>query len=108
MTATGHNELTAAIAENLKRRHSTHTEVVKEALPADVAQRLEALETALLGAAQALSTLQTVFAMHLMEYAVHHHNPDLPKQEPSGQKTIDVLQGLDLSAFQTLANRRAA
>lgn len=108
MTAIGHNELTAAIAENLKHRHTHTTEVVKEALPADVAQRLEALETALLGAAQALSTLQSVFAMHLMEYAVHHHNPDMPKHEPSGQRAIDVLGGLDLSAFAALANRRAA
>lgn len=94
MTATGHNELTAAIAENLKRRHSTHVETVREALPADVAQRLEALE----GMAQAVSDLSAKLANLLHTFNSHVHEPP-PEMAELARR---------VQALETLANRRAA
>lgn len=94
MTATGHNELTAAIAENLKRRHSTHTEVVKEALPADVAQRLEALE----GMAQEVSDLSAKLVNLLHTFNSHVHEPP-PEMAELARR---------VQALEALANRRAA
>jgi len=94
MTATGHNDIAAQIAENLKRRHSTHTEVVKEALPADVAQRLEALE----GMAQAVSDLSAKLADLLHTFNSHVHEP--PPEMAELAKRVQALE--------TLANRRAA
>lgn len=94
MTATGHNELTAAIAENLKRRHSTHVETVREALPADVAARLEALE----GMAQAVSELSAKLANLLHTFDAHVHDPP-----PEVAELASRVQALEI-----LANRRAA
>lgn len=94
MTATGHNELTAAIAENLQRRHSTHTEVVKEALPADVAARLEALE----GMAQAVLDLSAKLGNLLHTFNSHVHEPP-PEMAELARR---------VQALETLANRRAA
>lgn len=94
MTATGHNELTAAIAENLKRRHSTHVETVREALPADVAARLEALE----GMAQEVSDLSAKLATLLHTFNSHVHEP--PPEMAELAKRVQALE--------TLANRRAA
>ena len=93
MTSTGHNELTAAIAENLQRRHSTHTEVVKEALPADVAARLEALE----GMAQAVADLSERLANLLHTFDAHVHEPP-----PEMAELAQRVQALEMLA------RRAA
>lgn len=68
MTSTGHNELTAAIAENLKRRHSTHTEIVKEAMPAEVVARIEALE-------EGVALLQSRVLQFVSDFAQHVHAP---------------------------------
>lgn len=98
MTATGHNELTAAIAENLRRRHSTHTEVVKEAMPADVAARLEALELGIQQLSEAAAQLSADLLRLMTEFASHVHDP------PAEMKSIAER----VQALETLANRRAA
>lgn len=92
MTATGHNELTAAIAENLKRRHSTHVETVREALPADVAQRLEALEQGISELSTAAAQLSADVLNLLQTFAVHIHDP--PKEVAELAQRVQALEML--------------
>lgn len=76
MTAIGpHNELTAAIAENLKRRHTHTTEVVKEAMPADVAARLEALEQGIIEITAEAARQNALLAELLQTFSQHVHAP---------------------------------
>lgn len=91
MTPTGHNDLTAAIAENLARRHSTHTEVVKEAIPASVAARIDALE-------QGIAMLQSRVLQFVSDFAQHVHAPPAEMAELAQR----------VQALEALANRRAA
>jgi hypothetical protein len=94
MTAIGHEALTQAVLENLQRRHSTHVETVREALPADVAQRLEALE----GMAHEVSELSAKLLNLLHTFNSHVHEPP-PEMAELARR---------VQALETLANRRAA
>lgn len=98
MTAIGHNELTAAIAENLQRRHSTHVETVREALPADVAQRLEALEQGIEALSQSAAQISADVLNLLHTFSSHVHPPPA--------EMVELAQRVQ--ALETLANRRAA
>ena len=98
MTPTGHDALTAAIAENLKRRHSTHTEVVKEAIPPDVASRLEALEQGIAELSASAAQLSADVLSLLHNFGSHVHGPPA-ELEKLAQR---------VQALEALANRRAA
>jgi transposase len=68
MIATGHDERTAAVVENLKKRHSTHTtEVRAETLPpeveqliADMAEQLARMHGELADARQRISAIEAI------------------------------------------------
>jgi len=98
MTATGHDALTRAIAENLARRHSTHTEVVKEALPAELVARIDALEHGIQHLSEAATQLSADLLRLMTEFSSHVHDP------PAEMKSIAER----VQALEALANRRAA
>lgn len=99
MIATGrHNELTAAIADNLKRRHTHTTEVVKEAMPAEVVARIEALEQGLAELSSAAAQLSASVANLLHNFGSHVH--DAPPEMKSLAERVQALEAL--------ASRRAA
>jgi len=68
MIATGHDELTAKVVENLKKRHSTHTtEVRAETLPPEVADlitemagQLARINLELIDAKQRLAAIESI------------------------------------------------
>jgi hypothetical protein len=68
MIATGHDELTAKVVENLKKRHPTHTtEVRAETLPPEVtdlitemASQLARINLELIDAKQRLAAIESI------------------------------------------------
>ncbi len=98
MTSTGHDALTAAIAENLRRRHTHTTEVVKEAIPAEVVARIEALEQGIAELSAAAAQLSASVANLLHNFGSHVHAP------PAEVETLAQR----VQALEALANRRAA